>query len=52
MSDPNVVLTDAATNTTVTLPVVKGSLGDPAVRDHDLHGRDAAAWGLREIYQT
>ena len=31
MSDPNVVLTDASTNTTVTLPVVKGSLGDPAV---------------------
>jgi len=31
VSDPNVVLTDASTNTTVTLPVVKGSLGDPAV---------------------
>jgi citrate synthase len=27
----NVVLTDASSNTTVTLPVVKGSLGDPAV---------------------
>jgi citrate synthase len=31
VSDSTVVLTDAASNTTVTLPVVRGSLGDPAV---------------------
>jgi len=31
VTDRNVVLTDVSSNTTVTLPVVKGSLGDPAV---------------------